>query len=116
MSPTPFLAGCLMLAASAIALSAPLDSGAGARQAPSCGEWVVNREKSTTLALGNSAWLLGYLSGIGVGSGKDFLSGNDNASLYQWMDHYCRTNPLRDVGAGGNALAAELSGKKGRGK
>jgi hypothetical protein len=112
MNPTSLIAGSLLLATSMAAVSAPSDGGAEARQAPSCGEWVVHREKSDTLALSNASWLLGYLSGLAVSSGKDYLSGTDNSSIYKWMDRYCRTNPLRDVGGGGNALAAELARKK----
>jgi hypothetical protein len=63
--------------------------------------------------LGNASWLLGYLSGLSIGAGRDFLSGTDNASIYKWMDNYCRTNPLRDVSGGGSALAAELTKKRG---
>ncbi|MEK7753109.1 MAG: hypothetical protein AAB654_14390 [Acidobacteriota bacterium] len=103
----------MLLAAGMVAVSSASDGAAAARQAPSCGEWVVHREKSDTLALSNASWLLGYLSGLAVGGGKDYLSGTDNSSIYKWMDHYCRTNPLRDVGSGGNALAAELARKKG---
>lgn len=113
MNPSSLLAGCFVLAASMVAVSSPSEGGAEARQAPSCGEWIVHREKSDTLALGNTSWLLGYLSGLAVSSGKDYLSGTDNASIYKWMDNYCRTNPLRDVSNGGNALAAELAKKKG---
>ena len=113
MNPTSLLAGCLLLAASMVAVSSPSEAGAEARQAPSCGEWVVHREKSDTLALSNTSWLLGYLSGLAVSSGKDYLSATDNASIYKWMDNYCRANPLRDVSNGGNALAAELARKKG---
>lgn len=101
-----------MLASSAIAAAPPADAGAEARQAPSCGEWIVHREKSDTLALGNASWLLGYLSGIAAGSGKDALVGTENSSIYKWMDSYCRRNPLRNLGSGGIALAAELGGKK----
>jgi hypothetical protein len=104
--------GCLLLGWAAIAAAAPTDAGAGARQAPSCGEWIVHREKSDTLALGNASWLLGYLSGMVTGSGRNFLSGMDNASIYRWMDAYCRKNPLRDVASGAHALAAESSGTK----
>jgi hypothetical protein len=112
MKPNPLVLGCLLLAAGAAA-SSPADAEVGARQAPSCGEWVVHREKSDTLALGNASWLLGYLSGLASGSGKDTLSGTENSSIYKWMDSYCRSNPLRDLGSGANAFAAELTGKKG---
>lgn len=113
MKPISLPAACLLFASSAIALLAPADAGADARQSPSCGEWVVHREKSDTLALANASWLLGYLSGMAIGSGKDYLAGSENSSLYKWMDNYCRKNPLRDLSSGANALAAELSGKKG---
>jgi len=113
MNSSSLLAGCLLLASSISAVSAPLEEGAEARQAPSCGEWILHREKSDTLALGNTSWLLGYLSGQAVSRGKDFLAGTDNGSIYKWMDNYCRTNPLRNVSNGGIALAAELTRKKG---
>jgi len=113
MNLNSLFARCVLLAAGAVASAAPADAGVAARQAPSCGEWIVHREKSDTLALGNASWLLGYLSGMAGGSGKDFLSGTDNSSIYKWMDAYCRKNPLRDVSSGANALAAELSGKQG---
>ena len=96
-----------------IAVSSASERGTEARQAPSCGEWVVHREKSDTLALGNASWLLGYVSGLAGSSGRDYLSGTDNSSIYKWMDNYCRANPLRDVGMGGNALAVERAKKKG---
>jgi hypothetical protein len=113
MNLNALLAGCLLLASSSIAVCAPADEGVEARQAPSCGEWIVHREKSDTLALGNASWLLGYLSGMAIASGKAYLPGTDNSSIYKWMDNYCRKNPLRDLGRGGIELAAELSGKKG---
>jgi hypothetical protein len=113
MNPMSLLAGGFFLASSLFAISAPLEKGVEARQAPSCGEWMAHREKSDTLALGNASWLLGFLSGSAVATGKNFLAGTDNASIYKWMDNYCLTNPLRDLSSGGSALAAELTGKKG---
>lgn len=107
-----WLAAGMLLLSSAGAAAAPADAGVEARQAPSCGEWIVHREKSDALALGNASWLLGYLSGMAIISGKNFLSGNDNASIYKWMDGYCRKNPLRDLASGGSALADELASKK----
>ena len=112
MNRNALLVGCCLLASSAIAVASPADGRVEARQPPSCGEWVVHREKSDTLALGNASWLLGYLSGMAVSSGKDYLAGTDNSAIYKWMDSYCRKNPLRDLSSGGNALAAELSAKK----
>lgn len=113
MNPNSLLAGCLLLAASIVPVAAHAQGGAEARRAPSCGEWIVHREKSDTLALGNASWLLGYLSGLAASSGKDYLSATDNASIYKWMDKYCRASPLKDLSSGANALAAELAGKQG---
>ena len=113
MNPNALVVGCFLLALSTVAVSSPADGGVEARQAPSCGEWIVHREKSDTLALGNASWLLGYLSGLAISSGKAYLAGTDNASIYKWMDSYCRKNPLRDLSSGGNALAAELTSKHG---
>ena len=112
MKAFPFLAGCFLLASGFIVIAAPAEVQIEARQAPSCGEWIAHREKSDTLALSNASWLLGYLSGLSISAGKDYLAGTDNASIYKWMDNYCRANPLRSVSDGGYALTAELDKKK----
>lgn len=114
MNPISILAGCLLLATSMVAASAEPKAGVEARQPPSCGEWVVHRERSDTLALANASWLLGYLSGSAVATGKNFLPRIDNSSIFKWMDKYCQGNPLRDLRSGGDALAAELTGKGAR--
>ena len=113
MNPISIFAGCLLLTSSMAAVPAESKPGVEARQPPSCGEWVVHREKSATLALANASWLLGYLSGTAVASGKNFLPRIENSSIFKWMDTYCQANPLRDLRSGGDALAAELTGKKG---
>jgi len=82
------------------------------RGAPSCGEWVAQRKKADTLALGNATWAVGYLSGLGAGSGRNAFGGRDNGAVFAWMDNYCRTNPLKDVAAGGKALMAEPPNRK----
>lgn len=74
MNPNSLLVGCFLLASSTIAVSSPSDGGVEARQALSCGEWIVHREKSDTLALGNASWLLGYLLGMAVSSGNKRLA------------------------------------------
>lgn len=86
------------------------------RGAPSCGEWVAHRKKSDTLALSNATWLIGYLSGLSAGSGKNVLLGRDNAEVFAGMDRYCNANPLKDVAAGGKALLLEAPGRKDAGK
>lgn len=94
-------------------VQAPLAVTAEARGTPSCGEWVAHRKKSDTLSLSNTSWLVGYLSGLAVGSGKDFLPGTDNTAIFSFMDKYCGSNPLKDIGNGGLALMAEIMVKKG---
>jgi hypothetical protein len=113
MNMKPVLLACALLASGAGAAAAPANAGVEARQAPSCGEWIVHREKSDTLALANASWLLGYLSGIATAGKRDFLHGNENSAIYKWMDAYCRANPLRNVSSGGAALAIELAAKTG---
>jgi len=82
---------------------------AAIRGAPSCGEWVAQRKKADTLALGNATWAIGYLSGLGAGSGRNVFAGRDNAAVFAWLDNYCRTNPLKDVAAAGRVLMAEAA-------
>jgi hypothetical protein len=85
------------------------------RGASSCGEWVAQRKKSDHLALSNAAWLVGFLSGLSLASGKDLLAGRDNAALYSWMDNYCKEHPLQDTASGARVLLEEAS-RKGAGK
>lgn len=82
------------------------------RGARSCGEWTQQRNKAGWEALATEAWIAGYLSGLAFQSGKSFLKGTDNPSLFLWIDNYCRTNPLDDVADASNELAAELIRKK----
>ncbi|TRZ63856.1 MAG: hypothetical protein D4S02_11875 [Rhodocyclaceae bacterium] len=77
------------------------------RGATSCGEWVSHRKKSDNLALSNASWLVGFLSGLNVGSNKDLLAGHDNAAIYAWMDNYCNKHPLKDTARGARDLMNE---------
>ena len=85
---------------------------ASVRGAPSCGEWVAQRKKADTLALANANWLLGYLSGLGAGSGRNVLAGRDNAAVFAAMDKYCREHPFKDAAAGGAAMLEESAGRR----
>jgi len=106
------LVACCLLVSGHFAAAAPSER-AETRGTPSCGEWIAHRKESDTLALSNTSWLLGYLSGLAVGAGKNFLPGSENTSIFSWMDNYCRSNPLKDIAAGGADLMAELVVKKG---
>ena len=55
---------------------------------------------------------MGYLSGIALALDKDFWgqpgsNALDSASVYLWMDNYCRANPLKDIADGGELLFQE---------
>ncbi len=105
------LAVCCLLGSAQFAKAAPAER-VEARAAASCGEWIDHRKKSDTLALSNTSWLVGYLSGLAAGSGRNFLPGNENTEIFSWMDNYCRSNPLTDIAVGGSSLMAELVAKK----
>lgn len=80
----------------------------GVHGATSCGEWVAHRKKSDSLALSNTAWLIGFLSGLSVASGSNLPAGRDNASIYAWMDRYCSEHPLKDTASGARELVSEV--------
>ena len=86
------------------------------RGSRSCGTWIQDRQdRRTGEASADEAWLVGYLSGIALaGSHGDFLVAIDNASLFLWVDNYCRANPLKSTGTAGKTLAHELSQNRDR--
>lgn len=77
-----------------------------------CGRWVSESQTNPTL----KAWLLGYLSGLGVIYSDiygDDLMGKIKSStqIYLWIDNYCQKNPLSNVGGAGAMLFKELKSK-----
>lgn len=83
------------------------------RGSRSCGVWIQERQqRNETESINSQAWLVGYLSGLAVALGKDFLRGTDNESLFFWTDNYCRANPLEQLHGAGEQLAIELIRKK----
>ncbi len=79
--------------------------------ARSCGTWIESRKSGGISEIAPQAWIVGYLSGISVESGKDILASTDANSLYLWMDKYCRDNPLERLDNGGYNLFIELARK-----
>ena len=82
----------------------------------SCGSWVADNEKQkhgpSIGSFGNQAWLVGYLSGLAVGTninfwGKKGVDALDNQSVYLWIDYYCKANPLKELDDAANALFRE---------
>jgi hypothetical protein len=84
------------------------------RGSRSCGLWVQYHQQQGGNPMGADAeeqWLVGYLSGLAVGLHQDFLQ-SDNASLFAWVDNYCKNNPLNYLDEAGIYLAQELIKRK----
>jgi hypothetical protein len=79
----------------------------------SCGQWE-GRAQNGYAKLAIESWLMGFLTGLAVGTDKDVLAVPDGASLMLWMDNYCRANPLDTIGTGGKALYLELLARQRR--
>lgn len=75
---------------------------------PSCGSWVEGRSAEGWPQVVNKFWLNGYVSGIALDSGIDFLKNTDNNSVFLWVDNYCKANPLSDLHEAGYWLVVEL--------
>ena len=65
----------------------------------SCGTWLSDRKEDRDLAIINTAWVHGYLTGA-----QDFDEEGEPLSKTQvrdlpgreaWLDNYCRANPLK---------------------
>lgn len=75
----------------------------------SCGKWV--QTKGTSARLSPEAWVVGFISGIALGTNVDLLKSNDNESLFLWLDNFCRDNPLLPLYDASNKLSLELEKK-----
>jgi hypothetical protein len=80
------------------------------REAKDCGEWL--RERQSKEKHAEQSWMLGYLSGLAVGTKRDFLRGTSSEALKLWVDNYCKVNPLNNLGVAGAELAKELIKQK----
>lgn len=56
-----------------------------------CGNWVEKRSKGD--ADFNMEALRSFLSGMVLGSKKDFLRNVDEGAIFVWTDNYCNANP-----------------------
>jgi hypothetical protein len=86
----------------------------------SCGKWIEEKrlenstkEMNKIPVLITKSWFLGYLSGRADASGKNFLKGTDNDSIFLWLDNYCHANPQLALDKAGTDLARELMQLKG---
>mgnify|MGYP003400498538 FL=1 len=79
-----------------------------------CSDWIKSRstEKSPNLTkLNNETWLLGYLSGLSSGSGKDALKNTKNSYIFTWMDTKKKKNITDNISDGGVYLFLELENR-----
>ncbi len=72
----------------------------------SCDQWE-NLNNPSSIATKHE-WLLGYLSGIATATQIDFLKGQEENSLFSWMNNYCHKNHLKNISDGANLLIKEL--------
>ncbi len=73
-----------------------------------CSDWTKWRTTTGKFAAGEF-WVLGYLSGIAIATGVNFLDGVGTNAIEAWMDNYCKGNPLDTVPDGAKNLAIELA-------
>jgi hypothetical protein len=56
----------------------------------SCASWLAARARNEQY---QTAWLLGYLTGVSVGANVNILKGVAPEVIESWMDNYCMANP-----------------------
>lgn len=85
------------------------------RGAPSCKSWLhdnTDKFSSSPSNIHSKGWLAGYLSGLAVTTGKDYLKGLDNEFIFDWVSNYCSANPSQDLSQAGQVLAKRLIKQK----
>lgn len=74
----------------------------------SCGAWRHDLRHDDIRKAAVLNWVLGFLSGRAMDSGRDVLAMTDQASISAWLDNYCRANPLESVVTASFELEREL--------
>jgi len=67
----------------------------------SCASWIDARARGEQY---QTAWLLGYLTGVAVGADVDILKGARPEFIESWMDSFCKTNPQKMITNGTSDL------------
>jgi len=104
----------ILAAAALVALSAPAEAKKTVVIAGStdCGTWVESRTSATSAV--PEFYVLGLLNGLAFGKQREFWHANgdkvSNASVYLWLDKYCRDHPLSNITTGAIALFRERVG------
>jgi len=69
----------------------------------SCGQWLQSRNSRRDNPM--TVWALGFLSAVATYHGRNILDDLDVAGIQQWLDNYCRSNPLERFATALRALA-----------
>jgi len=93
------LAACLTVSGPAWAVASLTISDA------SCASWLGARARNEQY---QTAWLLGYLTGVSVGANVNILKGVGPEVIESWMDDYCRSNPQNKMTDGTSDLIEVL--------
>jgi hypothetical protein len=67
----------------------------------SCASWLDARARNEHY---QTAWLLGYLTGVSVGANVNILKGTEPEFIESWMDDYCKSNPQKKMTDGTSDL------------
>jgi hypothetical protein len=72
----------------------------------SCEIWTADHQAASVDWVGDVEWILGFLSGIGIGSSGAFdpLHGLEASAVVAWMDSYCLDHPLEQITDAGQAF------------
>ena len=79
----------------------------------SCGSWTDNNNDNNNVVTAlNLGKLLGFMSGLAIGTKIPILEKVDKYTIFLWMDKFCNEHPLSNTGDGGMDLLNELRMKK----
>lgn len=62
----------------------------------SCGDWLVERQSQSEMAIQYQNFVSGFVSGVALGEAfpKEALAASTPAGVYTWIDGYCQRQPL----------------------
>ena len=112
--PHPVVACVLALALSLAWPSAALAQSVSVRGAVDCARWRLDRSMESFGARLAEMWLLGYLSGLGVGRQADALKGGASPVVFGEIDAWCAQHPEASVDDAADALFEWRGRERGR--
>jgi hypothetical protein len=83
----------------------------------SCGAWLSEGAESPGNGVKqpnniNTAWVMGFISGVGAFNPLGVLKETDGPAIEIWMNNYCRANTLDHVAEAAMALSKALAAPK----